>query len=432
MRKLKEDELWGERLIHRVVGKFEKIPEKRSFSRKNKISLADCMKSCFAVFGFKWPSLLQYQENLKNEKIRKNLRSLYGIECPPSDTYMRERLDEVDPSSIAPLFKNIFSVLQRNKILEQYQYYDGYYLVSIDGTGYFSSEKVHCANCCVKNHSSGKVTYYHQLLGAVMVHPDQKPVIPFCPEEIKKEDGQAKNDCERNAAKRLLARLRKEHPHLKMMVIEDGLASNGPHIKDLERHKMRYILGAKEGDHKFLFDWVKGSDKTEYEYQDEKGFWHRFSFVNQVPLNDNNFDLKVNFLAYEEESPKGKKKKFSWVTNVWLTTNNVSKVMKGGRARWSIENETFNTLKNQGYELEHNYGHGKKNLSTIMSMMMMLAFLVDQVQLLCCQLYRKSKKVAVTFKSLWDRMKAICSLIAVESWKQFYQCITGQIELNTS
>lgn len=432
MRKLDKDELWGERLISRVKKSFEKITDKKTFSRETKISLRDCLMSCFAVFSLKWPSLLQYQENLSNDRIRENLQTLYGVDHPPSDTYMRERLDELDLCDIAPAFKKIFSVLQRNKILEQYQYFDGHYLISADGTGYFNSEKVHCANCCVKNHSNGKVSYYHQLLGAVVVHPDHKAVIPLCPEAIKKEDGQVKNDCERNAAKRLLERLRRDHPHLQMIMIEDGIASNAPHIKELEQHKMRYILGAKEGDHKFLFDWVKHTDKIEYEYQDDKGFWHRYKFINQVPLNDRNFDLKVNFLEYEEESPKGKKKIFSWVTNIWLTKNNVSKIMRGGRARWSIENETFNTLKNQGYEFEHNYGHGKKNLCTVMAMVMLLAFLVDQVQLLCCQLYKKSKKTAVTFKSLWERMRAVCSLIAVQSWRQLYQCITREIRLDTS
>lgn len=432
MRKLQEDELWGERLIRKAVGKFEKIKEKRVFPRGNKISLTDCLKACFAVFSLKWPSLLQYQENVKSTKIRASLRGLYKIKHPPSDTYLRERLDEVDPNDLRPVFKSVFSVLQRNKVLEKYQYLNGHYLISVDGTGYFNSEKVHCANCCVKNHSNGTVSYYHQLLAAVMIHPEHKAVIPLCPEAIQKEDGQVKNDCERNAAKRLLEKMRREHPHLKMIVVEDGLASNGPHIKDLERHKMNYILGVKEGDHKFLFDWVKHADKEEYEYQDEKGFWHRYKFTNQVPLNDNNFDLKINFLEYEEESPKRKKKKFCWVTNIRLTRNNISKIMRGGRARWSIENETFNTLKNQGYEFEHNYGHGKKNLCTVMATMMMLAFLIDQVQLLCCQLYRKSKEKAVTFKSLWERMRTICSLIGIDSWKELYQCITLEINLNTS
>ena len=298
MRKLNENEFWVERLICRLRTKFEKIADKRSFSRSTQVSLKDCLMSCFAVFNLKWPSLLQYEKNIAQEPVRTNLAKLYDVQVPPSDTYMRERLDEVNPNEIAPAFKSVFSLLQRNKILEQYQYLDGFYLVSIDGTGHFSSDKVHCENCCVKRHSSGKVSYYHQLLGAVIVYPEHKTVIPLCPEAIKKEDGKKKNDCERNAAKRLIERLRKDHPRLKMIIVEDSLASNGPHIRELNKHRLKYILGAKEGDHTFLFDWVKHAEMKEYEYRDSKGYWHRYKFINEVPLNDENFDLKVNFLAY--------------------------------------------------------------------------------------------------------------------------------------
>ena len=71
-----------------------------------------------------------------------------------------------------------------------------------------------------------------------------------------------------------------------------------------------------------------------------------------------------------------------------LTPDNVDVIMRGGRARWKIENETFNTLKNQGYHLEHNYGHGEQNLSVVFAMLMMLAFLVDQTQQLCCPVFQ--------------------------------------------
>ena len=75
---------------------------------------------------------------------------------------------------------------------------------------------------------------------------------------------------------------------------------------------------------------------------------------------------------------------FSWVTDLRVSTRNVYALMRGGRARWKIENETFNTLKNQGYHFEHNYGHGEQNLSGVFATIMMLAFLVDQTQQLCC------------------------------------------------
>jgi len=432
MRPLKEDDLWGSRLIGILKNGFEKIKETREFSRNPEIRIADCFMSCFAMFSLKWPSLLQYQENIRKGFVRQNLNKLYGIKTPPSDTYMRERLDEINPDDLRPIYKKFFGILQKNKILEKYQYLDGHHLISLDGTGHFSSEKVRCKNCCEKHHKNGKTTYYHQLLGAVVVHPDQKAVIPLCPETIKKEDGETKNDCERNAAKRLLEKMRREHPHLKMIIVEDGLASNGPHIKELEKHRMKYILGAKEGDHPFLFDWVKHGETTNYKYRDIQGNIHRYKFINEVPLNDTNFEHKVNFLEYEEETPKGKKTRFSWVTNIWLTKNNISQIMRGGRARWRIENETFNTLKNQGYAFEHNFGHGNKNLCTVMAMLMLLAFLVDQVQLLACRQYKLAKKSCSTFKSLWEHMRVLCQCAELDGWKGLYGWIIRSAKVDTS
>ena len=124
------------------------------------------------------------------------------------------------------------------------------------GQVFFSSHEVHCEQCCEKHHRDGKTTYYHQMLGAALVHPDIKAVIPIAPEPILKQDGKKKNDCERNASKRLLSDIRREHPHLKLTIIEDALASNAPHIRHIKSLGMNYILGVKPKDHKFLFDWM--------------------------------------------------------------------------------------------------------------------------------------------------------------------------------
>ena len=150
-----------------------------------------------------------------------------------------------------------FRELQRGKALEALVFYEGCYLLLLDGTGYFSSEAIHCDACLQKtNKQTGEVTYQHQLLGAALAHPDHREVIPLAPEAIVQQDGSNKNDCERNAAKRLLRKIRQEHPRLGLIVVEDGLASNAPHIRELIDLHMHFLLGAKPGDHEFLFDQV--------------------------------------------------------------------------------------------------------------------------------------------------------------------------------
>jgi len=245
-------------------------------------------------------------------------------------------------------------------------------------------------------------------------------VIPLAPEPILKSDGTKKNDCERNAAKRLLQHIRREHPHLKFIIVEDGLSSNGPHIRLLKALNMRFILGIKPKDHTFLFDWVNHSECIEYEQTDSDGTKHRYRFINGIPLNDANFDLAVNFLEYWEIKPDGKEQHFSWVTDIKLSVNNVKQVMKGGRARWKIENETFNTLKNQGYHFEHNFGHGNKNLCTVFAFLMMLAFLIDQVQQLCCCLFQNALRARKRKKYLWEALRNIFIIFIFKRWEDLY------------
>ena len=399
------------------------------------LNLTDCLMSGLAIFGLKYASLLQFDRDARHKAlIRSNLKSLYGIARAPSDTALRERLDEVDPGVLRRAFKRVFAALQRGKGLEGFTCLGGHYLLSVDGTGYFSSSKVHCDRCCEKRHRDGRTTYYHQLLGAVLVHPEQREVFPLAPEPILKGDGARKNDCERNAAKRLLADVRREHPHLKLIVVEDALASNGPHIELLKQLDMRFILGAKPGDHAHLFQWVETTPGTEVvEMTDADGVRHRFRYLNGAPLNDANLELEVNFLEYWEFKPNGKERHFSWVTDLPVDESNVMDLMRAGRARWRIGNETFNTLKNQGYNFEHNFGHGENRLSTVFAYLMMLAFLIDQIQQRCCRLFCAAQAKAERPRYFWEQLRALFLQWVLPDWDTLYRSLAfghrGQVPI---
>ena len=113
-----------------------------------KFTLSECLMSGLAVFGLKYPSLLRFDRDARtDETVRANLKSLYGIERAPCDTALRERLDEADPRQLRAAFKRVFAQLQRGKGLEGFTCLGGHYLLSVDGTGYFSSSSVHCEHC---------------------------------------------------------------------------------------------------------------------------------------------------------------------------------------------------------------------------------------------------------------------------------------------
>ena len=340
---------------------------------------------------------------------------------------MREILDGVDPNDLRPLFKDAFRQLQRGKGLEQMVFMQDCYLLNLDGTGYFSSSKLYSDACMKKVHANGKITHYLQAVGAVIVHPSHKVFIPLCPEIIRKQDGETKMDCERNATRRLLKKFRQDHPHLKVIINEDALSSNAPHINDLEQYNCHYILGVKEGDHKFLFQHVKqaveNNEAVELVIADEKNkdINHYFRIVYDAPLNKSNQDHRVTFIEYREENTKtGKIQRFSWITDLDITKDNVYQLMRGARSRWKIENETFNTLKNQGYNFGHDYGLGKVNLSEVFVFLMMLAFLIDQIQQLCCPLFNAVWKKWKSKRSLWEKVRSKFHEFSIQTMEELY------------
>jgi hypothetical protein len=417
--------LHADALLHRIRSGFDHLLDRRP--GEIMISLADALMSALAMFSLKDPSLLAFDTRRKDEIKVKNLKTLYHIDTVPCDTQMREILDDVEPDDLSPIYTEIFRQVQRGKVLEKLVFMDGCYLLSADGTSYFSSKQIHCNSCLEKKNSkTGDVTYSHQMFAAAIVHPDFQEVIPVFPEPITTQDGATKNDCERNASKRFLAHFRNAHPHLGVIVVEDALSANAPHIRELRTHHMHFILGVKPGDHEFLFHQVDAAAKTgtlTEQCVEIDDVTHRFRCLNEVALNQSNQDVVVNFLEYWEIQPDGTTQHFAWVTDFDITRENMFHLMRGGRARWKIENETFNTLKNQGYHFAHNYGHGAQHLSVVFAVLMMLAFLVDQVQQLACQLFRAVWQKEGSKTRMWEHLRALFYSLEFESMVQLFQAL---------
>src|SRR4051794_8944706 len=149
-------------LLQCVRQRFQSLPEQR---RCPLFALTDTLMAGLALFSLKDPSLLAFC----GRALDHNLHSVFGLQSIPSDTQLREVLDAVPPDRLRPAFQDVFRQLQRGKILEDYVFLEGCYLVALDGVEYFCSQKVHCDHCLTRTHKNGAVSYYHQLLGAVIV-----------------------------------------------------------------------------------------------------------------------------------------------------------------------------------------------------------------------------------------------------------------------
>jgi hypothetical protein len=403
---------------------FERIHDPRQ-SGKVDYCLRDVLMSGFAMMFFQDPSLLVFQKKLAENAQQTNLSKIFGIHSIPKDNQMRDILDGVPTETLGDIFPAFLNHLQRGRQLDQYRFLGGKYLIPIDGSEYFSSEKINCPYCLRTEHSKGPVRYHHQILQAVIVHPDMRQVIPLFPEPIQNGDGYTKQDCETNAGKRILRKIREAHPKLGIIIVGDDLYSKQPFIDTLKENGMSFILVAKPSDHKTLFEWIgeiAGLGGAEHlEFIDKKGKRHRYRWLNDVPLNGSRNAGQVNFLEYWIDDKNGKTTYHnSWVTDLAVSRENIRDLVKGGRARWKIENETFNTLKNQGYHVEHNYGHGKRYLSMNFFVLNLLAFFVHEILQLCDLSYQRCRTKYSSRKEFWNQLRCTFRIIL---FRDFYHLL---------
>lgn len=269
--------LSGDSLLQSIRDQFKLVKDHRD---KNRISieLLDFLMSGFAIFALKFPSLLKFEEEMRDRNLASHLSPLFKLQQVPSDTHLRTVLDEIELESLSPIFKKLFNHFQRSNHLKEFQFLEGKYILCIDGTQFFASDKIHCDSCMVKktrdDSKSEGVKYYHQMLAGCLVHPNKECVIPFAPEPMHKQDGNDKNDNERPALRRFLDRLRADHPKLPLILTADALHSNGPLIRDLKLYNIDYILSVKSGSHIKLFE---GIDKWE-----ERGKLKYYTFEEEI------------------------------------------------------------------------------------------------------------------------------------------------------
>lgn len=405
---------------------FNTIPDFRQLSKVS-ISLHDALMSAFACMHFQDRSLLQFQRRMEEEQSQNNLETLFKVEKLPKETQMRELVDEISSEHFRPIFKDFYSRLQRGKYLEAYQIFPKQYYFPIDGSQFYSSKEIHCDQCLVKHHKKGSPTYSHQVLQGGIMHPDCKEVIPFMPEQIVNSDGSTKQDCEMNAAKRFVQKLRKDFPQLDLVLGGDALFSKQPLIEMVVKLRFHYIFAAKPTDHTYLFNWLDTYNGLhEVDFIDDKERHHYYEWMNEVPLNGQKDAVLVNFFRCRVV---GKNKKGedvvvfhnSWVTDKVIDESTIKDFVRAGRCRWKNENECFNVMKNHGYEMEHNYGHGKKNLAFNFYLLTLLAFFFHQIAELSDSQYQACRKKFGSKIHLWETLRAYISLLLFDTWERLME-----------
>jgi hypothetical protein len=411
---------------------FNSIDDNRQAGKVD-YSLHDCLMSALAMMFFQDPSVLSFQRRMQDSMQSNNLKTQFGVSTIPTDNSLRQSMDDVDTEAIHPAFSILFQRLQRGKQLNPYRLDSGHYLVALDGSQYFSSEKINCPSCLTYKGVRGSLRYSHQILQAVMLHPHMRQVLPLAPEPVANTDGHKKQDCEINAGKRIVKKIRATHPKLNIMITGDSLYSKQPFIDVLKDSRMSFVLVVKPDYHKSLFEWVNDLDGLgqggHLKLADSKGRRHVYRWVNKVAINDRANADQVNFFEYWLQKDGKTTYHNSWITDLAVSKDNIVELVLSGRARWKIENETFNTLKNQGYHLEHNFGHGYRFLSNNFFVLNVLAFYIHQVLELCDLGYQYCRSKFSSRKEFWNNLRAGIRIMLFRDFEHLLRNIADPPEI---
>ena len=403
----------------------------------SRYTISEIMLSAYSCFHMQSQSFLSHQNLMEKTKGENNARSLFGIDKIPTDNHIRTHLDEQTPESLDDVYINILKWLDRNKKLDAFKGINDNLLVAMDGTEFFSSDNLGCDNCSTKKHKDGSVRNFHSAITPAIVAVKNSNVIPLPAEFITPQDGHDKQDCENAAGKRWLERHKETLSDYKITILGDDLYSRQPLCESVLEAGFNYLFVCKYTSHKYLKEWIDNCDSkkdlsefTEKLWTGKKAKTHIYRFRNNVPLHGGKNSIEVNWVELIIKNDVGKAtQRFSFITNHTVTRDNVKAFIESGRCRWKIENENNNTLKTKGYNIEHNFGHGTKNLANFLLSLNILSFLCHTMMDLCDKRYKLIRKSLPTRRKFFADIEALTTYMYFDDWNKLMIFMIKGLEL---
>jgi hypothetical protein len=427
-------------LVELIGTHFAQLPDYRQASPNQKYSVSDAALSAFAVFMTQAPSFLAQQRDMQRTKGRNNAQSLFGVHQIPSDNQIRDILDPIAPSQLSELFWQVYEQLQAAQLLTEHTGIAGTHLCALDGVYYFSSRKLHCPHCTRQQHE-GYVSYSHGVIAPVLVAPGSPQVFSLEPEFIQPQDGSEKQDCELNASKRWLRRNGSRLPAGRTTFLADDLYCKQPFCELVQELHGYFILVCLPESHPSLYTEVELLATAGLLDSLSERVWngrfyerHTYRFSNRLPLRSGADALMVNWCEINIHHEKTGEVLYhnTFATNFVLNAANVADIVRSGRARWKTENENHNTLKNRGYHLEHNFGHGQQYLSALFVCFNLLAFLLHTVLFLTERTAQQVRTALGTLQTFWADLLTLTRYFYFKTWTALFDFMASQLELEAS
>src|SRR5919107_525409 len=345
-------------------------------------SMADIGLSAFSLFFMQSESFLAHQRALEDGRKASNCQSLFGMTAVPTDNHIRAMLDPVPPSHLQPAFDQTLEMLRRHDGLRAFQRLGGRVLIALDGTEYFCSQKLGCPQCLTRRRGNGKTENDHAMLAGTVVAPGHAMALP--------------------------------------MSLGDDLFACQPIAETITAAGGDFLLTAKPASHKALYDFMQGATLHEHAARQKtngKRLTSRFRWFEGAPLRDGQDAMLVNWISVTVTDAKGHVTYSSaFVTSLPVTRDTVAEIVACARARWKIENESFNVLKSNGYHLEHNFGHGKQNLAMMFAAMNLLAFALHTVCDCLEQLWIKARTAKRARTRFFEHIRTITAYLVFPDW----------------
>ncbi|MCP4724409.1 MAG: ISNCY family transposase [bacterium] len=423
-------------MLNEIIEGIALFPDNREGKNKH-YSIEDISLAAFSIFFTQSPSFLAFQKGMMESRGASNCQTIFNMTEIPSDAQIRNVLDSVPPEAIYPVFDKITAMMNKDGILDDFRCIKNDLLLILDGTQYFSSDKIHCSKCSQKV-KDGKTTYSHSAITPALVTPRYRKALALAPEFIHKQDGTLKQDCERNAGKRWLARMGETLSPLGITLCGDDLYANQPFCEEVLEEDMNFLFVCKPKSHKWLYEWVGVNEKEgelhdflREEKQGKKKLTSHYRYTKNVPLKDDDKALLVNWIEVTITDDMGKQIYHNaFVTNHTIDDETMAiEIVNAGRARWKIENENNNTLKTKGYHLEHNFGHGKNNLSETLASLNILAFLFHSLMELSDKQYQLIRKTLPRRDMFFDDIRALTRYFCFDDWKHLMTTMLQGLKL---
>lgn len=345
---------------------LREIPDHR-VQKRCVYSLEQVVFCGLMLFVLRHRSLRAFVYETQNQKaVVKNFGRWIRFSEVPSDDGIRYALSTLSTKTLNDLLKKFHHQIERRKILSTQSRLRGLELCALDGTGQISSASLSCEKCLTRDQSSGERLHMHGQLLVSITNLQASYSLPFQFEPIQRSDTEtrySKNDCELEAAKRLIQKMKTQFPKRRFCFLGDNLFAVEPMVKIILERGWHFIFTAKPERNSelfFMFDYAH-ERKQFYHYQDRSGHVHEFSWTNGLPVKQAKFKeqvQQVNLLCYQETDETGALVyKSAWMTNLLIEASDVVNLAWAGRSRFSIENINFNAQKNLGFHTEHNFGH---------------------------------------------------------------------------